>query len=318
MLTGLFYYTLCIMLAYVITAATNLSAYLVSHRKAFLYFCIMFIFYFFDVSLVFKDDFITTQMVFGAQSFWEVGNPQATIVTGVGMFLFLWMGVCTYANKRNRALIIIPIAAYAIFSLIAFNTLENIQWREFIFYSMRSLLVYFMLATVAFWRATADRETKALIDRHKVAYAFVFLFNTAVVVENVYFQLVFDPSTVPNNMWFFAERSPSENMIFITLSVMTMRNAWKTLGLRYDTPPERTDLPMNESIELLLPLYAKRLGLSRREQEVLRLVVMGKDNQNIASELTLALSTVKVHMHNILKKAEQPDRKALVKDFWER
>lgn len=73
---------------------------------------------------------------------------------------------------------------------------------------------------------------------------------------------------------------------------------------------------MHDSIARTLPVYAKRVGLSKREQEVLQLIVMGKDNQNIASALSLSLSTVKVHVHNILKKAGQNDRKALVQDFW--
>ena len=63
-------------------------------------------------------------------------------------------------------------------------------------------------------------------------------------------------------------------------------------------------------------LYCKNHGLSKRDSEVLRLIIMGKDNQNIASVMQLALSTVKVHVHNILKKTGQPDRKTLAKNFW--
>lgn len=45
---------------------------------------------------------------------------------------------------------------------------------------------------------------------------------------------------------------------------------------------------------------------------------MGKDNQNIASALTLSAGTVKVHMHNILKKTGHANRAELAADFWER
>ena len=37
---------------------------------------------------------------------------------------------------------------------------------------------------------------------------------------------------------------------------------------------------------------------------------------NIASSMHLALSTVKVHVHNILQKTGQPNRQALAQDFW--
>jgi DNA-binding NarL/FixJ family response regulator len=65
-----------------------------------------------------------------------------------------------------------------------------------------------------------------------------------------------------------------------------------------------------------LTIYGKLHHLSARECEVLNLVILGMDNQNIASSLHLALSTVKVHMHKILHKTEMPNRQLLIRDFW--
>ena len=50
---------------------------------------------------------------------------------------------------------------------------------------------------------------------------------------------------------------------------------------------------------------------------MLRMALMGKDNQNIASSMNLAPGTVKVHMHHILQKAQCANRKELMRDFWE-
>ena len=72
-----------------------------------------------------------------------------------------------------------------------------------------------------------------------------------------------------------------------------------------------------ELIDDNLLLYGKRYRLSERECEVLRYVLVGKDNQNIATSMHLAPSTVKVHMHHILQKAERANRKELIQDFWE-
>lgn len=71
-----------------------------------------------------------------------------------------------------------------------------------------------------------------------------------------------------------------------------------------------------ELIDANLLAYGRRYQLSERECEVLRYVLLGKDNQNIASSMHLALSTVKVHVHNILQKTGQSDRQALSRDFW--
>lgn len=48
--------------------------------------------------------------------------------------------------------------------------------------------------------------------------------------------------------------------------------------------------------------------LTEREKEVLRLMTEGKSNQEIATELFIALKTVKVHVSNILSKLEVHDR----------
>lgn len=48
--------------------------------------------------------------------------------------------------------------------------------------------------------------------------------------------------------------------------------------------------------------------LSERELELLRLVAAGKSNREIALELTLALGTVKSHLHNIFQKLDVSSR----------
>ena len=50
----------------------------------------------------------------------------------------------------------------------------------------------------------------------------------------------------------------------------------------------------------------------------MRLVVLGKSNQEIADELFLAVGTVKTHIHNILVKTEQQNRTTLILYFWKR
>ena len=101
---------------------------------------------------------------------------------------------------------------------------------------------------------------------------------------------------------------------------------------RVDAPPHGADAQLRERTVQLLPeeveayadiavddnllLYGKRYRLSERECEVLRYVLVGKDNQNIASAMHLALSTVKVHVHNILQKTGHTNRQELIQDFW--
>ncbi len=49
---------------------------------------------------------------------------------------------------------------------------------------------------------------------------------------------------------------------------------------------------------------AERSPLSARETEILRLVAKGRRDAEIATELTLSVSTVRTHLHNIHAKLE--------------
>jgi DNA-binding NarL/FixJ family response regulator len=60
------------------------------------------------------------------------------------------------------------------------------------------------------------------------------------------------------------------------------------------------------------PLPAVNLArLSRRERDVAGLVAAGMSNKQIARRLSVALATVKDHVHRILVKADLPNRAAI-------
>ena len=56
------------------------------------------------------------------------------------------------------------------------------------------------------------------------------------------------------------------------------------------------------------PAAAESAGLSAREIEVLRLIAVGKSNQQIADELVISLNTVARHVSNIFDKTGAANR----------
>ena len=67
---------------------------------------------------------------------------------------------------------------------------------------------------------------------------------------------------------------------------------------------------------MVLPAFCEHYHLTARESVILKEVLQGKDNQNIASSLQLAMGTVKAHVHNILKKTGTATRQELTRLFW--
>lgn len=115
---------------------------------------------------------------------------------------------------------------------------------------------------------------------------------------------------------YLSERNFSENLLASVFAVFAIYQAGKMLQLRFNEPLEANTTRREQHIEDLLPAYCARRDLTARERDILILILRGKDNQNIASELHVALGTVKAHTHNIMVKANCATRQDLIRDFW--
>jgi LuxR family maltose regulon positive regulatory protein len=71
---------------------------------------------------------------------------------------------------------------------------------------------------------------------------------------------------------------------------------------RTESPGLRTEYQIPEHSVLSPQSSALVEPLTRREQEVLRLLVAGASNQDIANRLVISLATVKKHVSNLLGK----------------
>lgn len=315
--TALFYYTLILLLMIVLTAAVCLSSYLVSRKMGALYAAIGFLVYFFDVALVFQDDFIAQNLLSNAASYYMIGNPIASIVTGVGLITLFWLVVCEFFGDAPGVRTVVPGAFLAVGSIVVLVAFPENNLREFLFYSMREIALFAMLVYAAL-RVLISRDdaqrNHAL--RYRGRYLAFWVFGVLVVVENVFFLLVYDPATPSAALPFLPERNFAENLFALVCALFACHDAFRTLALRFEQPPISEGVPQQQFIDSNLPLYAKRYRLSAREGEVLRYVLAGKDNQNIASSMQLALSTVKVYVHKILQKTGQANRQDLIRDFW--
>lgn len=74
-------------------------------------------------------------------------------------------------------------------------------------------------------------------------------------------------------------------------------------------------LPQEKNMEILLLDFCSQYALSSREADVLKLIINGRSNSEIASDLYIAESTVKFHVKNILRKTTCTNRTSLTAKF---
>ena len=319
MQTVLFYYTLSILLLSIMAAALCLAAFIVSRNRGMLFAFTAFLSYFFDIALVFHDDFFLAASSVPLETAYFVGSPIVSIVFGLGTFGSLWLLACDRLHERSRVVVAAPLVVFVAGSLIALVAVPAGRWHVLSFYAMRSVLLF---TTIAYAAVGSARRWKEGVDGgrfHARDLALLAVLGGAVVAENVVFLVVVDVDALSGSPWhFLPQRNFAENALVMAWCVLAAISAVRTLALRFKQPPVGTEARAALRIADCMDAYCALHGLSAREGEVLRLLLDGKDNQNIASELSVALSTVKVHVHNILKKTGLQNRREVVQDFWRR
>lgn len=315
MYLALFYYSLLVLLACGVIGTTCLNAYFVSRRRTDLWMAVAYLFYFVDAALVYQDDFVTHSGAFLKRSFYYIGHPVMSAITGAAAFGLLWISSCEYLQVHGRAQRIVPVATLASASLLSYALVPDPRVREFCYFSVRELFMGLLLARYALAYATSTGARRAALGRQRAPLVITAILTICTLMENVLFMLVFEPSRLTSDfLWFFAERNISENALFLWIGANAVASAARTLRARAAEPATGEDA--SRYVEAKLPSYAQEHGLSPRERDVLRLVLEGMDNQNMASTLGIAPSTVKVHVHNVLKKCGAQNRTELTHSFW--
>ena len=317
--TLLFYYTLIVLLICIMTAAGCCSTFLISRKKIVAYAAIGFTVYFFDVALIFQHAFLTNNTAIESTALYNINAPAFSVITGAGVLGAFWFCVCEYINEQRNTVRYLPIVLFVISSIGAYVFIPAGGTRQFVFYSMREVtlaggLIYLGVRFIT----DKNEQSRARLARHAKLYAWVWLCCIAIVVENVIFQLLLHNALESESFPFLPDRNFAENILILGCALWAGRYTYNILILHYKNPPTHSEEPLQDYIHSNLSEYCARYDLSSREGEVLALILQGKDNQNIAHDLSLALSTVKVHVHNVLKKTDLKNRQDLIKDFWEK
>jgi DNA-binding CsgD family transcriptional regulator len=317
---AVFVLTDLVMFMCIAAATLALAAYLVSRNRSYLFAMASFVFYFLDTSLIFLFEFQTISQNWTFDDLYGIPYPAVRIALAAGVLGSMWLLELDYFNARSRALATIPVvcfcAASTVWTLQPETPLD--QWT---FYLQRQLFMVWMVV-YALWRyhRTESGIERTKIARHRAIFTIVATFAVLITLEDTANILFIPPellSPSAHGLIYLSERNASECVMMIVLAVLCLRAAAKTLELRFDrTPKAQENVHAAQIMEDLVPSFAAEHGLTGREAEILKLVLLDYDNQNIASTYQIALGTVKAHVHNILKKTGSSTRQELKQKFW--
>lgn len=318
--TAFYLYTIAMMLACVASGSVSLSAYFVSRRRSFLYAALMLLFYFLDLALIFQYEYLGQNVEYSITQFYTIDHPQLKMLLALGTLEPMWLILCDFVNEKRRAWRIVPAVVFVVATEIVLWALPVSEFRQWLFYTLRQGFLIWCIAYAVYRYSTSQSEVeRARMRRQEPVLLVTAVLCLCILIEDVAMILVFDSSFFAQEALlplYISERNFSENILLLAFAFFTLRAAADTLRLRFKEPPA-VDAPDTQAyVDELLPAFCERYNLTARERVIVEQVLQGKDNQNIASSLQLALGTVKAHVHNILKKTGVSTRQELTQLFW--
>lgn len=297
-----YFYTILVMLVCIAAGTISLSAYFVCRKRSHLYMVAFFLFYFLDLALIFQNEYLGQNTEFPLEVFYAIDQPALRIFFALGILEALWLIALDFLGEKRMSMRIAPAVGFVVLSTVVIVALPEGQYKQWLFYSMRQVFLLWCLGYVLMrYRTTKSEIEKTRLRRHEPLFLITLVLTMCIILEDTFMMLVWDPTSVSMLPLYISERNFSENFLMLAFAFFSLREAGATLRLRFKEPPASENPEVRRQIDDLLPAYCERHGMTAREREILALVLQGKDNQNIASELQLALGTVKAHVHKHLE-----------------
>lgn len=314
-----FCYTMLFILMCLFSASMSLSAYFVSHRTTYLGVMAFFLAFCLETSLIFLDEYsyLKPETLAEIVTF-PFMHPWFKLAFSTLFIMSVWWVVLEYVERRTWLRIAVPCGICVLVQAVVVVAVQDSRLSQWIFYGVRDLCVASALA-YGFWayRRTGDEALRQHLLRMRKPYLVFAVMITLVFVEDSVMMYYLAPQITDLSFTYhLSERNMCENAAVIFCAVLAIRSAADTLSIRFHEPPTGATTKVQQRAHTQLARYADRHALTPRERDVLALLLEGKDNQNIASALTLSLGTVKAHVHNILKKTDHASRQELTRDFW--
>ncbi len=314
-----FLYTILLLILYACVICSCFYAWMNTGHKLYLHLIALFCFFLFDLSVISIIEFVYHTP--GAAS--PVPSVSFPLLRNIGflsgMIIYTFFFLCLM-ERPFELLNLIPILIFMA-CIVVFSTIQNSTAADWMYFTTRYITIISLLLLLRIQiRTCGDR-----IDVQRKALAlhlnlFIMVFMSLSFIENTVTTMYWEEYSGWLNTFAprLSERIFFEDIYSIILSYWCLSQCYDVIKNKLNA----VVLPVNisaalpkERFEEAKEGYALQLGLTKREREILDLLLKDMTNQEISEELVISLGTVKAHVHNILQKAEVAKRTQLMEQF---
>lgn len=315
-----YFYTILIILLCIAAATCSTCSYLLTRNYLYIPLIGLFVFYFIDLIFIFQNEYFVRGDLLTEEMFYGINFPLIKLFLSAATLECMWTAVCIYIDEKRPPFRFGPVVLFLIVGIGIIYFMPEGKWRQWCFYSIReAFLIWIMSYIVVRYRHSNNTVLKDRLKRHKSILLITAILCLCIIVENTGIILLWQPSNklfLYAPMLYISERNLSENILITFYSLLILYHSLILLKSRRGSTPSVSQPEYEHHLEIIIDSYCDTYKLTKREHEILHLILLGKDYQNIASTLQLAVGTVKSHTHNILKKTNQKSREELIRNFW--
>lgn len=320
-----FIYNLILLILYSCTISSCFYAFLNTRSKVYCHIIELFVFFLFDLSIIYILEFVyDVPLNIYSTSPMSAFPILRMGVFSVGLIAYTRLFNCLTQTKWGMFQFIPILFNFIPIAVVALHLSGKSLLMDWIIYSCRyvaliMMLLYFLwlLSRPGLSISEDDKRLVKRLDYLILCFMILALLENTVVLMNWEAYAAWLASFAPK----LSERIFTEDIYSIVLSLVCIINCHKIvkeeLSRRKEVPPPVTPYPMSSAVlpDSRKEAFYDSLKLTKREREIVGLLLQDKSNQEISEELFISLGTAKTHVHNIFQKAGVTKRRQLIECF---
>lgn len=319
-----FIYNLLLMILYACAVSSCFYAYINTKDKLYCGMLGLFLYFLFDLSIIYIIEFVYNTPL-DLHSISPIGNFafMRILILTMGLPLYTYFFNCL-TGSRWRWYQAVPVVLYIAAATVSLIPFQNRGfYMDCLFYYSRYFSILLTLSMVLWFLnspgCTLTEEKKRMIrglDWFIIISMVLSLIETVLVITFWESYASWLSTFAPR----LSERIFMEDLYSIILSVWCIYYCQKVVRSKLElsqNTPVMVPLPAVPSnmVDRYMDEFCDSIGLTKREREILRLLLRDKSNQEISDELFISLGTAKTHVHNIFQKADVTKRRQLIDRF---
>ena len=326
----MFIYNILLIILYSIPLTLMCIFYLRTKKALYLATGILFLFYIFDNLVIYMTEFLTKFAQFYDSTFMSVPTFK-TIIYAVTFCCMVVIQVKVLKASEKQIIPTVILMVMVIMNLMFIPMMKNSALKVWLYYFPCQVFTFvFSMEGLQIIKSQQEKYSDLVRISYRRLLLWTAIFSILIVIEDTIVIFNFDIYT--DLLVKINNRSLTEDILSMYQSIATVRIFIPFLQVGEDRASAQvinadiTGNP-NENMNILEEKEEERKGFSKfyrfckkyqltvREQEILELILAGKNNEEISENLFISLGTAKTHIHNIFYKLDVKRRQQLIEKY---